>query len=106
MTVWNRTSSKADELVEKGAVRASTANEALVANELVILSLTDYDVMYAILEPASEKLSGKIIVNLSSDAPQKVREAAKWLADRGARHLTGSVMASPSGINEVYFSKR
>lgn len=100
VTVWNRTPGKADELVGKGAVRASTVNEALAANELVILSLTDYDVMYAILEPAAEQLSGKVFVNLSSDTPQKARQAAKWLAERGARHLTGGVQVPPSGIGK------
>lgn len=98
VTVWNRTASKADELVAKGVIRASTINEALAANELIILSLTDYDAMYAILEPASEILSGKVLVNLSSDSPKKVREASMWLAERGAWHLTGGVLASPSGI--------
>ncbi|MBD2868863.1 NAD(P)-dependent oxidoreductase [Paenibacillus arenilitoris] len=98
VTVWNRTSSKADEFVSKGAIRASTVNEALASNELVILSLTDYDSMYAILESVSEKLSGKVIVNLSSDSPEKVREAAKWLNERRAWHLTGGVLASPSEI--------
>ncbi|RNB87004.1 NAD(P)-dependent oxidoreductase [Brevibacillus fluminis] len=100
VTVWNRTSSKTEELVAKGAVKASTVNDALAANELVILSLTDYNVMYAILGPDSENLSGKVFVNLSSDTPAKVREAAKWLADRGARHVTGGVQAPPSGIGK------
>ncbi|MDQ0060471.1 NAD(P)-dependent oxidoreductase [Paenibacillus harenae] len=100
VTVWNRTSSKADELVTKGAVKASTIHEALAVNELIILSLTDYDAMYAILEPASEHLSGKVLVNLSSDTPKKSREAAKWLADHGAGHLTGGVQVPPSGIGK------
>lgn len=100
VTVWNRTSSKADQLVAKGAIRVSTVNEALAANELVILSLTDYNVMYSILEPASENLFGKVLVNLSSDTPEKVREAAKWLEDRGARHITGGVQVPPSGIGK------
>ncbi|MGE7828161.1 NAD(P)-dependent oxidoreductase [Paenibacillus sp. NPDC093718] len=98
VTVWNRTSSKAIELVTKGAIRASSVNEALASNELVILSLTDYDAMYAIFESVSDELSGKVIVNLSSDTPEKVREAAKWLSERGAWQLTGGVLASPSEI--------
>ncbi|XEC92509.1 NAD(P)-dependent oxidoreductase [Paenibacillus tarimensis] len=98
VTVWNRTSSKVDELVTKGAIRASSVNEALASNELVILSLTDYDAMYAILESVSEKLYGKVIVNLSSGTPEKVREAAKWLTEHRAWHLTGGVLASPSEI--------
>ena len=59
--------------------------------------------MYAILEPISEQLSGKVIVNLSSETPEKVREASKWLADRNARHLTGGVLASPPGIGNTEF---
>jgi 3-hydroxyisobutyrate dehydrogenase-like beta-hydroxyacid dehydrogenase len=89
VTVWNRTKSKADELIAKGAIWVSEVKEALTANELVILSLTDYDAMYTILEPASEYLTGKVIVNLSSDTPEKAREAAKRLDARGARHHRG-----------------
>lgn len=98
VTVWNRTPSRADELVARGAVRAANAADALAANELVILSLTDYDAMYAILEPAADALSGRVLVNLSSDTPQKAREAAAWAAGHGAEHLTGGVLTPPSGI--------
>ncbi|MBX4148164.1 MULTISPECIES: NAD(P)-binding domain-containing protein [Paenibacillus] len=101
VTVWNRTSSKADELLAKGATKAPTVKEAVASNKLIIISLTDYNAMYAILEPISEYLSGKVIVNLSSDTPDKVREASKWLAERNARHLTGGVLASPPGIGNT-----
>lgn len=100
VTLWNRTSGKADELVERGAVRAVTIKEALNANELVILSLTDYDAMYAILENAADILAGKVFVNLSSDTPENARKAAKWLAGHGAMHLTGGVQVPPSGIGK------
>ncbi|MBY0158519.1 NAD(P)-dependent oxidoreductase [Paenibacillus lautus] len=100
VTLWNRTAGKADELVERGAVRAVTIKEALNANELVILSLTDYDAMYAILENAADILAGKIFVNLSSDTPENARKAAKWLAGHGAMHLTGGVQVPPSGIGK------
>ncbi|MFD5112488.1 NAD(P)-dependent oxidoreductase [Streptomyces sp. NPDC058391] len=98
VTVWNRTASRADELVARGATRAATVEEALTANELVILSLTDYDAMYAILGPAAGSLSGRVLVNLSSDTPAKAREAAGWAAGHGARYLAGGVQVPPSGI--------
>ncbi|MDQ0060517.1 NAD(P)-dependent oxidoreductase [Paenibacillus harenae] len=101
VTVWNRTPGKADEVVTQGAIRASSVNEALASNELVILSLTDYDAMYALFGSVSEKLYGKVIVNLSSDTPEKVREAAKWLTERRAWHLNGGVLASPSEIGNM-----
>ncbi|MFI7646926.1 NAD(P)-dependent oxidoreductase [Micromonospora sp. NPDC049460] len=98
VTVWNRTAAKADELVSRGARRAATVGEALAASELVVLSLTDYDAMYAILGPATAELSGRVIANLSSDTPERAREAAEWLAGHGARQLTGGVQVPPSGI--------
>jgi 3-hydroxyisobutyrate dehydrogenase-like beta-hydroxyacid dehydrogenase len=100
VTVWNRTASKADELVARGATQAASVNEALAANELVVLSLTDYDAMYALLEPAAEALSGRVLVNLSSDTPARAREAATWVAGHGGRHLTGGVQVPPSGIGK------
>ncbi|WP_127591714.1 NAD(P)-dependent oxidoreductase [Paenibacillus lautus] len=100
VTLWNRTASKADELIKLGAVGTSTIKEALDANELVLLSLTDYNAMYAILENAADSLAGKVFVNLSSDTPKKAREAAKWLAGHGASQLTGGVQVPPSGIGK------
>lgn len=100
VTVWNRTAARADELVSRGARRAATVNEALTANELVVLSLTDYDAMYDILGGATAELPGRVIANLSSDTPDRAREAATWLAGHGARQLTGGVQVPPSGIGD------
>ncbi|MFI0981962.1 NAD(P)-dependent oxidoreductase [Streptomyces sp. NPDC021093] len=104
VTVWNRTASRADDLVARGAVRADSAEQALAANELVILSLTDYAAMYAILETATAALPGRVLVNLSSDTPERAREAAKWAAAHGAQHLTGGVGSPPNRIggSDVY----
>jgi 3-hydroxyisobutyrate dehydrogenase-like beta-hydroxyacid dehydrogenase len=86
-TVWNRTLSRAEGL---GAVIAPSVGEALAASDLIVLSLTDYQAMYDILD--GQRVDGKVIVNLSSDSPGKTREAAKWLADKGAELIAGGVM--------------
>ncbi|MET0136564.1 MAG: NAD(P)-binding domain-containing protein, partial [Kibdelosporangium sp.] len=83
-TVWNRTPSRAEGL---GATVAGSVAEALAANELVILSLTDYAAMYSILD--DQTLTGRVIVNLSSDTPARTTEAAAWLAERGATLVAG-----------------
>ncbi|MET9951988.1 NAD(P)-dependent oxidoreductase [Streptomyces sp. NPDC006339] len=101
VTVWNRTASRADDLVARGAVLAPTVKDALAANELVILSLTDYDAVYATLEPAESALAGRVLVNLSSDTPEKARAAARWADERGAVQLTGGVTVPPSGIGQA-----
>ncbi|MFD3518742.1 NAD(P)-dependent oxidoreductase [Streptomyces sp. NPDC058657] len=100
VTVFNRTPARADALVARGATRADSVEQALAANELTVLSLTDYDAMYALLEPATAALPGRVLVNLSSDTPDRAREAAAWAASHGAQHLTGGVGSPPSGIGD------
>ncbi|WP_432085762.1 NAD(P)-dependent oxidoreductase [Streptomyces sp. bgisy095] len=101
VTVWNRTVSRADALVTRGAVLAPTVEEALASHELVVLSLTDYDAVYATLGPAEAALTGRSLVNLSSDTPEKARAMARWAAERGAVQLTGGVTVPPSGIGRA-----
>ncbi|ASR36224.1 6-phosphogluconate dehydrogenase [Prauserella marina] len=95
VTVWNRTRSKADDLVAEGAVLAATPAEAIAASPLVVLSLTDYRAMYDILTPAAGSLREKVVVNLSSDSPQASREATEWFTGHGAQHVVGGVMVPP-----------
>ncbi|ONI72357.1 6-phosphogluconate dehydrogenase [Kribbella sp. ALI-6-A] len=108
VTVWNRTPARAADVVAEGAVLTATPAEAVEASELVILSLTDYQAMYDVLGPATGSLKGRTVVNLSSDTPDRTREAAEWAAEHGATLLTGGVMipAPMVGTEEafVYYS--
>lgn len=99
-TIWNRTPSRADALVADGAARAASPAEAVAASELIILSLTDYQAMYDILGRADHELGGRVVANLSSDSPEKTREAAAWLAERGAQLLAGGVMVPAPMVGE------
>ncbi|GAA2330476.1 NAD(P)-dependent oxidoreductase [Streptomyces cuspidosporus] len=100
VTLWNRTPSRADALVARGATLAPSVAEALAAGQMVILSLTDYAAMYDVLGPAETALTGRVLVNLSSDTPERARAAARWAADRGAVHLTGGITVPPSGVGQ------
>ncbi|MFF4010771.1 NAD(P)-dependent oxidoreductase [Streptomyces sp. NPDC001717] len=113
VTVWNRTPSRADEVVGAGASLAATpveAVEAVEAGGLVILSLTDYQAMYDVLDGAAGSLAGRTLLNLSSDTPERTREAAAWAADHGATFLTGGVMVPAPMVGtsaaHVYYSGR
>ncbi|WP_341483631.1 NAD(P)-binding domain-containing protein [Streptomyces endophytica] len=66
-TVWNRTPGRAGELLAQGATPADTAAEAVAAAPLVIVCVLDYDAAHAILEPIGARLSGRVLVNLTSD---------------------------------------
>ncbi|GAA1568574.1 NAD(P)-binding domain-containing protein [Kribbella hippodromi] len=94
-TVWNRTPGKADGL---GAVAAPTAAEAVAASELVVISQVDYKSMFESL--ADVDLTGRVLVNLSSDSPERLREASQWVDERGGVLVTGGIMVPPPGIGQ------
>ncbi|MFI0506845.1 NAD(P)-dependent oxidoreductase [Streptomyces albogriseolus] len=108
VTVWNRTAGRADGVVADGAKPAATPEEAVEASDLVLLSLTDYRAMYDILGGATASLAGRTLVNLSSDTPDRSREAAAWAAGHGAAFLTGGVMVPAPMVGTeasfVYYS--
>ncbi|MER6154390.1 NAD(P)-binding domain-containing protein [Streptomyces sp. NPDC001868] len=108
VTVWNRTAGRADGVVADGATLAATPGEAVEASDLVLLSLTDYQAMYDILDSATASLAGRTLVNLSSDTPDRTREAASWAAGHAAAFLTGGVMAPAPMVGteeaHVYYS--
>lgn len=96
VTVWNRTDSKANALVAKGAARAGSVAEAVRASPLVIVCVLDYDAAHAALESAD--LTGKALVNLTSGRPAEARRTAEWARERGADYLDGGIMAVPQMI--------
>ncbi|MFE2571825.1 NAD(P)-dependent oxidoreductase [Streptomyces mirabilis] len=97
-TVWNRSADKADALVEQGARRADDVTEAVAAADIVVVCLVDYEAAHAVLDPASDALEGKVIVNLTSGLPEDAREAAKWAERIGARYLDGYIMTVPPAV--------
>lgn len=100
VTVWNRTASRADDLVARGATLARSPADAVAANEAVIISLTDYAAVNAVLEPATQALDGRVLLNLTSATPEEARAGARWAAGHGAVQITGGVNASPPGIGQ------
>jgi len=108
VTVWNRTASRAAEVVADGATLVATPAEAVEASDLVILSLTDYRAMYDILGGVAGSLAGRTLVNLSSDTPDRTRAATTWAAVHDAAFLTGGVMVPAPMVGTevayVYYS--
>lgn len=97
-TVWNRSANKDDALVAKGATRADTVAEAVAANTLVVICLSDYEAMHQLLDPLGDALSGKVLANLGSGTPEEAREAATWAAEHGADYLDGAIMVPPPAV--------
>ncbi|MFD3781355.1 NAD(P)-dependent oxidoreductase [Streptomyces sp. NPDC058612] len=97
-TVWNRTASKADQLVAGGARLAPTVGDALKEGSLTVICVTDYEAMRELLGASDIELNGTMLINLTSGDSAQAREAARWAAQRGARYLDGAIMAIPPTI--------
>lgn len=100
VTVFNRTASRAEELVAEGARRAESAADALDSADVVILSLTHYQAMYDLLSTATDHLRGRTLVNMSSDVPREADRAAEWARAQGATFLTGGIMVPAALVGD------
>ncbi|TDC47424.1 NAD(P)-dependent oxidoreductase [Actinomadura sp. KC345] len=96
-TVWNRTPGRDTDLVERGAIRARSPEEAVAASELTVVCVLDYDASDAVLrrDAVAAALKGRTVVNLTADTPGRARDTASWASDHGIRYLDGAIM-SPS----------
>ena len=101
VTVHNRTRSKEAELVQEGAIAASSPREAAEASEVVISMVADSpDVQQVILgsggviEAAREGLT---VIDMSTISPSVTREIAAELAKGGANMLDAPVSGGQWG---------
>ncbi|MBE1442642.1 NAD(P)-dependent oxidoreductase [Paenibacillus sp. OAS669] len=92
-TVWNRSANKTDVLVARGAVQAASISQAISANPLVIVCVSDYEGVREILDAGGDALSGRVVVNISSGTPELARQMSEWVTSRGADYLDGAAMS-------------
>ncbi|GAA2410284.1 NAD(P)-binding domain-containing protein [Streptomyces pulveraceus] len=99
-TVWNRTPDRARELVERGAVGARSAEEAVAASRLTVICVVDYDAVDAVLrhDAVTGALKGRTVVNLTADTPVRARDTAAWAAGHGIGYLDGAIMTPTTTI--------
>ncbi|MFM9366670.1 NAD(P)-dependent oxidoreductase [Streptomyces sp. Da 82-17] len=93
-TVWNRSPGKGDALVARGAKLAGSAAEAVRASEVVVVSLLDQAASRSVLDPIAADLRGRLLVDLTSDTPQRAREAGEWAAREGLDYVDGAMMVN------------
>ncbi|SCF78940.1 3-hydroxyisobutyrate dehydrogenase [Streptomyces sp. Ncost-T10-10d] len=91
-TVWNRSPRKGEELVARGAVRAGSAEEAVRASELVVVCVVDHEASQQILAPLTDALAGRVLVDLTSDTPDRARTSAAWADAHALDYLAGAIM--------------
>ncbi|MFB5676591.1 NAD(P)-dependent oxidoreductase [Paenibacillus terreus] len=100
VAVWNRTLSKAESLVQQGAVLASSVSSAISASPISIVCVANYGTSASILDTkeVASVLAGRTLVQLSTGTPQEARNSELWAQDRGVDYLDGAIQAWPSHI--------
>lgn len=101
LTVWNRTASRADELVAAGA-KAATSPAALAAEcDLIFICVSDTPDVLAVTLGEQGVLAGarpgSLVVDMSTISPQAAREIAARLAETGVHSLDAPVSGGSEG---------
>lgn len=100
ITIWNRTASKADELVKMGASYVPNIEEAIAASPITIVCLGSYKISVDLLkmDECMRALNGKTVIQLTSGAGRDASAMNKWIMAAGARFVAGGIEAYPEGI--------
>ncbi|MBU7318291.1 NAD(P)-dependent oxidoreductase [Paenibacillus oleatilyticus] len=100
VTVWNRTLSKAESLVQQGAQLASSAASAISTSPITIVCVANYETSARVLDTTevAPVLAGRTLIQLSTGTPQEARNNELWARERGAHYLDGAIQAWPSHI--------
>lgn len=104
LTVYNRTASKADALVKKGAQAARTPREAAIDQDVVITMVSDDASIAKVYEGADGVLAGistgTTVIDCSTISPALSRELGEKVAELGGSFLDAPVTgSSPAAID-------
>jgi 3-hydroxyisobutyrate dehydrogenase len=101
VTVYNRTASKAEQLVSQGAKKAASAAEVAGQTTVIITIVSDTpDVESVILgkNGVIEKIRpGSVVIDMSTISPEATREIAARLKEKGAHMLDAPVSGGEQG---------
>ena len=108
LTVWNRTPSRAQELVAAGATPAKSAREAAAASDILFTIVSDPPALEEVLwgqqgnnDGAMAGLRpGSIYIDSSTVAPALTRRVAAVCAEHGVRYLDAPVTGGDWGARE------
>lgn len=108
LTVWNRTSSRARELVAAGATLAKSPREAAAASDILFTIVSDPPALEEVLwghqgnnDGAMAGLRpGSIYIDSSTVAPALTRRVAAACAEHGVRYLDAPVTGGDWGARE------
>ena len=104
LTVWNRTASRADELVAAGAKLAASPRELAANSEIVLSIVSDPAALEEVLWGQNGAMQGfqrdSIYVDSSTVSPTLARKVATVCEERGVRFLDAPVTGGDWGAKK------
>jgi 3-hydroxyisobutyrate dehydrogenase-like beta-hydroxyacid dehydrogenase len=98
VSVFNRTASKAGELIEAGAIRATTPREAARESDIVLSFVTDSAAVRQIVTGMDGILAGlrqeSVHCEMSTVAPREAAELARTYVEAGKRVIQAPALGS------------
>ncbi len=104
VVVWNRTATRLEPVVARGARPATTPAEAVAQATLTLVNVIDNAAATAIVDQVGEAASGRTIIGLASDTPDSSRELQSRATALGARYLGGAIMTPVATIGTEHGS--
>ena len=94
VTVWNRTTARAEPLAADGATVAATAADAVTGAEVVVVMLFDLDAVLEVLTAAAEAGREAIWLQASTIGQDGTEQVAALAAGQGLRLLDAPVLGT------------
>jgi 3-hydroxyisobutyrate dehydrogenase-like beta-hydroxyacid dehydrogenase len=104
LTVWNRTSSRGDDLVAQGAKRAATPRAVAEASEVILTIVSDPPALESVLWGENGVFAGlkrgSVIIESSTVSPALEKRAALAAAAQGSEFLEAPVTGGTWGAEK------
>ena len=96
VTVYNRTKSKLQSLIEAGAQAVDSSAEAIDRADCVILMLSDAAAIEATLlsDPAKDRLANRTVIQMGTIAPTESQSIRDAVVDAGGEYFEAPVLGS------------
>ncbi len=96
VTVYNRTKSKLQALVEAGAIASDSPAEVIEQADCIILMLSDAAAIEATLlsDPAKDYLANRTVIQMGTIAPTESQSIRDRVVDAGGEYLEAPVLGS------------
>lgn len=100
VTVWNRTSTKAEQIMTEGAHVARDVLAAIEASPIILTCVSSYATARALLDDqaTADALAGRTLVQLGSGTPQEARDMQGWVLEKDAQYLDAALLGWPRQI--------